>query len=339
MTKPGVANKIAVIGATGNVGRKAVEQLLNKLHFPPEQIELYASPLSEGKLVIMAGREFTVHSAEECHFKHVQICLLATDNEISARYIPQALENNVFVIDSSSLHRLDADVPLIVAPVNRELVSVDKHHLYAIANCVASPISVVLASLHRTFPLRRVNIVTYQSASGAGKGPMDELKAETINLLEIKPYQRNHFPRQIAFNVIPMIGELREDGYTSEEFKIMMEINKIVGGDFVVTASCVRVPVMIGHSMSLAIEFQKQYDLEQVKNLLANAPGISFDAESYTTPVEAVDTDNVHTGRIHRDISVPFGLHLWLCSDNLRRGAATDAVEVIEEILRQLQGK
>lgn len=336
-TKSGTARKIAVIGATGNVGRRIVEQLLNKLHIPVDEIDLYASATSEGARLIIASREFTVHKAEDCDFKEVRICLLATNKDVSARFIPQALDNNAFVIDSSSLHRLDKDVPLIVAPVNGEEININKHRLYALANCVASPISIVLAALHKSFPLKRVSIVTYQSTSGAGKAPMDELKEATAKILANEPYTPKYFPRQIAFNVIPMIGTQQEDGYTTEEFKIIHEIKKIVDADFALTAMSVRVPVLIGHSASLAIEFENEFDIKRIAKLLADTNGISFDAEHYPTPVEVVDTDTVHIGRIHRDISIAHGLHLWLCSDNLRRGAATDTVEVVEEILRQLQ--
>jgi aspartate-semialdehyde dehydrogenase len=337
--KSGKAIKIAVIGGSGNVGRKATEQLLTRLHINPKCIDLYASPDSAGKLLIIASREFIIRSTEDCNFKSVKIALFGTDAEVSSRYVPRALEAGAFVIDSSSLYRLDAKIPLVVPPVNKNMIDVHKHNLYAIANCIASPVSIVLAALHRLYPIRRISIVSFQSTSGAGKLAMDELKEETSSILSGQEYNRRFFPRQIAFNIIPMIGELLEDGYTQEEIKIITEIRKITSADFAITASCVRVPVLVGHSVSLGIEFENQFDIEKVKQLLSQTPDISFTDKDYATPIEVVDSDKVYVGRIRRDISVSNGLQLWLCSDNLRRGAATDAVEVIEEILRQLCGQ
>lgn len=328
---------IAIIGATGNVGRKIIEIFLQRNLISPHNINAFASSASAGRKIIIRENEFNVRSTEDYNFHDADLCLFATDSDISRNYIPKALANKALVIDSSSLFRLDPSVPLIVAPVNKSSVSLHKSRLYAIANCVASPISIALAPLHQAFSVKRVMISTYQSTSGAGKKAMDELYWETKNLIEDKLYERTHFPRQIAFNIIPQIDKILDDGFTYEEIKIMREIQKIVSADFAITATSVRVPVMIGHSVSLAVEFDRNFSLTEAKKLLANFPGIKLSEDHYTTPIEVVGSDDVHVGRIRRDPSVPFGLQLWLCSDNLRRGAATDAAEVAEELITQLR--
>ena len=228
-------------------------------------------------------------------------------------------------------------MPLIVAPVNKHLVLTDNTRLYAIANCVSSPIATVVAPLHCQHKVKRIIASTYQSTSGAGKDAMDELEHETMALLQGKRFNRTSFKRQIAFNIIPQVDRIMEDGFTYEEFKIMKEVQKIVGGKFSITATAVRVPVRIGHSISLSVEFDKEVSIKEVQALLANATGVKLSNDEYSTPVEVVGTDDVHVGRLRKDPSTEHGIQMWLCSDNLRRGAATDMVEVAEEIIRQLK--
>lgn len=327
---------IAIIGATGNVGRLIVESLLKRGITKPENMTLYASSASAGKQISLGGALWEIKDTDKADFSQHQICLFATDSHISKVNIPKALAKGCMVVDSSSLHRLDPAVPLIVAPINRQLVS-DATKLYAMANCVSSPISMVIAPLHRAHAIKRVIASTYQSTSGAGKGPMDELLNETKAACIGETFTREHFARQIAFNIIPQIDKFMDDGFTYEEFKIIKEIQKIVSKDIAVTATSVRVPVMVGHSVSLAIEFHDDYSLESITAILASTPGVKISSDHYTTPVEARGSDDVFVGRIRRDPSTQHGLQLWICSDNLRRGASTDVVEVTEELIKQHQ--
>lgn len=330
---------IAVIGATGNVGRNIVELLLERRIATPGDIKLYASKASAGKTLNFNGHDFLVQDADTADFSKIHLCLLATDSDVSKKYIPNAISNGALVVDSSSFYRLDIDTPLIVAPVNKHLVAIDQSRLYAMANCVSSPISIVLAPLYHRYPIKRVIATTYQSTSGAGKRSMDELYDETKCKCENTLYERKYFKRPIAFNIIPQIDRFLDDGSTYEEFKIIKEIQKIISNDLAITATAVRVPVLIGHSVALAIEFKQDFTLEDIYALLKQSPSIKISADQYTTPVEVVGSDDVYVGRIRRDHSVPYGLHLWLCSDNLRRGAATDVVEVADELIKQLRLK
>jgi aspartate-semialdehyde dehydrogenase len=326
--------KIALFGSTGNVGRRVAEQLLSKGIASSDTLLLFASPSSAGK------RHPTTHgelqNPETCPFEDLAICIFSTESDVSKTYIPKALEKGCLVVDSSSAFRMKEDVPLVVAPVNGHLIRPKTHRLYSCANCIASPISLVTAPLKERFGLKRVQATTYQSTSGAGKDPMDELRYETESLLKERPYLRSHFQRQIAFNVIPQIDKIRDDGYTNEEHKIIHELQKILDLNFPVTATSVRVPVMIGHSVSLSLQLKTPFQMEEVLQLLSFAPHVKISKEHYTTPAEVMGQDSVHVGRIRRDQTLENGLHLWLCSDNLRRGAATDAVEVCENLLKQL---
>ena len=305
--------KIALFGATGNVGRRIAEQLLEKGIASSITLDLYASPSSKGKLFMTSRGPFIIHSPEDCNFKDYGLCLFATDSDISRCYVPKALAAGCIVVDSSSAYRMDPDTPLIVVPVNGDKIDLSHHRLYSCPNCIASPLSLVLAPLQRQYGIKRVSVTTYQSTSGAGKDPMDELMVETNQLLQGKTHERRHFLRQIAFNVIPQVDKIREDGFTSEEHKIICEVQKILGSSFPVTATSVRVPVLIGHSISAEIECIHPFDLHQATALLAASPCVE----------------------ISKNPTLPHGLQLWLCSDNLRRGAATDAVEAAATLIQQ----
>lgn len=323
---------IAIIGATGNVGRKVVELILQRNIAKPTQLRLMASEKSAGKILSIAGSDFCIEATHEDLFKESDICIFNTESEVSAQFIPKAVNSGAYVIDSSSHYRLQDNIPLIIPPVNRHLVSIH-HKLYAHANCLASPIAVALSPLHQLFGIKRINAVTYQSTSGAGKKSMDECWHETKSVIEQKPYHRTQFQRQIAFNVIPQVGAIQENGFTFEEYKIIHEVRKVLGTEILMTATAVRVPVMIGHSIALNLELQRDFELQQIIELLNAAPHIQMSNNHYSTPIEVAGSDDVFVGRLRRDSSIKNGLHLWLCSDNLRRGAATDAVEIVSELL------
>lgn len=326
--------KIALFGATGNVGRSIARSLLKNCVVQPEELVLYASPSSHGKTITFEGHTFTIQSADSCTFEE-KLCLFATDSDISRTYVPQALKNGSYVIDSSSAFRMQPDVPLIVAPVNGSKIQpITK--LYSCPNCIASPISIVLAPLQKAYGIKRIAATTYQSTSGAGKAPMEELLLETESHLSKTPFTRAHFKRQIAFNVIPQIDAIQEDGYTKEEAKIIQEVKKILNEEIDVTATSVRVPVLIGHSVALSLQLRKEFLLEDIVSLLAKSPHIKLSDNHFATPAEIEGSDLVHVGRIRKDNTLPHGLHLWLCSDNLRRGASTDAVEAAEALLSKL---
>ncbi|CAL7962472.1 Aspartate-semialdehyde dehydrogenase [Alphaproteobacteria bacterium] len=326
---------IAVIGATGNVGRKVVGMLLERELAYPNNLKLYASPRSAGQTLTIDNRNFLIHNTEQTDFANIDICIFNTEGNISEKFVPKALNAGAYVIDSSSYYRLHPEVPLIVPPVNKMLIN-SRQKIYAHANCLASPIATVIGPLHKYHKIHRVNAVTYQSTSGAGKVAADECWAETCSIVQKMPYERKHFKRQIALNVIPQVGAIRDDSLTSEEYKIIYEIKKIIDQNIAITATAVRVPVLIGHSIALSIEFERTFVVQDIIRILQHAPSVQLSNNDYATPVEVVDSDDVFVGRVRRDTSVESGLHLWLCSDNLRRGAATDAVEITEALLMSI---
>lgn len=326
------SKNITIVGATGNVGRMVTELLLQRNLVEAHQLKLTASPQSAGKTISVAGSQFIIEATHEKIFAQSDICIFNTESEISSRYVPIALDAGAYVIDTSSHYRLYENIPLIIPPVNREMIRIDQK-MYALANCLASPIAVALAPLHKTFGIKRINATTYQSTSGAGKKSMDECWLETSSFIKKEPYQRSCFQRQIAFNVIPQVGIIHDDGYTSEEYKIIHELRKVLGHEIVITSTAVRVPVMIGHSIALSLELGENFELQQVIKILKNSPNVQLSSNHYSTPIEVVGSDDVFVGRMRKDHSLENGLHLWLCSDNLRRGAATDTVEVISHLL------
>lgn len=325
-------NKVAIVGATGNVGRKILELLLLRSKINPQLLRLYASSRSKGKKLNINAFEFPIEDAEKADFQDCFLALFSTDSSISKNLVPKALQAGAFVIDSSSAHRLNTQVPLVVAPVNGHLI-LKESKLYSTPNCLASPISIVLKPLHEKFAAGRVIASTYQSTSGAGKDAMDELYQNTAAHLKGEKAPSKCFARQIAFNVIPQVDKILEDGFTAEEHKIIQEVNKIVSSEIKVLATSVRVPVGIGHCISLAIEFNHPCPLEEVRDTLTASPGVIFSKDHYTTPLEAEGKDEVFVGRLRKDPTVPHGISLWLASDNLRRGAALDAVEIAEKLL------
>jgi aspartate-semialdehyde dehydrogenase len=322
----------AIIGATGNVGRKILELALERHSWEPKAIKLFASKKSRGVEFTLAGHHYIVADLADYDFADCKIAVFATESDVSKAYIDKALTAGAKVVDASSAYRLDPDVPLVVPPVNAAVLTAE-HRLAAHANCLASPISVVLKPLHDYAKATRVVVSTYQSTSGAGKAAMDELLQHTKSTYGTEDFQHKNFPRPIAFNVIPQVSDILSDGFTYEEFKIIKEVQKVVSSDIQMVATAVRVPVLIGHSISMAIEFAKPITLEGVKALLAKSPGVILSEHDYHTPLEVQGSNKVFVGRMRIDPTVPHGLLLWLVSDNLRRGAALDAVEIAEKML------
>lgn len=326
---------ITIIGATGNVGREVVAALIRKKLAAPESLRLTGSSNSVGQTLMIEDHCFVVQKTNRDAFKGSAICLFNTNADLSCEFIPMALEEGAYVVDSSSHYRLDDQAKLIIPPVNLDTISTQQK-LYAHANCLASPIATVLHPLDKKWGVRRVNAVTYQSTSGAGKGPMDELWNETKSVIEKTPFTRHYFSRPIAFNILPQVDKILEDGFTYEEFKIIREVQRVVNPAIAITATAVRVPVMIGHSIALSVELEKHYELTELISLLEDSPSVQISKNDYHTPVEVVGKDDVFVGRIRRDPTIENGLHLWLCSDNLRRGAATDAVEIVEALIKKI---
>lgn len=325
--------RIAIIGASGNVGRRLIAQLLTCDWAKSAELTLLASEKSAGKPLTINNKTFTLRALSAEALQHQQLALFCTEADVSSEWVPVALDAGAYVIDSSSHYRLEKDVPLIIPPVNIDLVS-KTQKLYAHANCLASPISTVVAPLHRAFGVKYLNVATYQSTSGAGKAAMDECFAQTKALVQEESYPPNVFKRQIAFNVIPQVGTIADDGTTSEEYKIIHEVKKVLNASFPVSAMAVRVPVIIGHSIAMTVSFERVVSVDAVKKILASSPSITLSVDEYTTPIDVVGQDNVFVGRMRLDSALPNGLQLWLCSDNLRRGAATDALEIADAVTK-----
>lgn len=322
---------IAIIGASGNVGRKVMAMLLDKNLVKPGNLGAFASPKSSGKVIKINNHEFIIQSIENIDFSKFYLCIFNTESDISAKYVPAALKAGAFVIDSSSEYRLNPEIPLIIPTVNKHEISVN-NRLYAHANCLASPIATVVAPLHKHYKIEKLNVTTYQATSGAGKRALDECLNETKAAVKNEPFEREHFKRQIAFNVIPEVGGIREDGMSYEEYKIVNEVQKVVDNNIAISATAVRVPVLVGHCIALDIMFCDQVQLEDITKVLQNAISVKVHKD-YMTPVQIVDTDDVHVGRIRYDGCTHKGIQMWLCSDNLRRGASTDCIEIAERIL------
>lgn len=323
---------IAIVGASGNVGRRVIAQLLSYPWGKSAQLTLLASPKSAGKQLNIQDHTYTVQALSESTLQNQHLVLFCTEADISSEWVPIALRAGAYVVDSSSHFRLDKDVPLIIPPVNiRQVTSTQK--LYAHANCLASPISTVISPLHTAFGVQYLNVSTYQSTSGAGKAAMDECVDQTKSVLNGSPAAPHVFKRQIAFNVIPQVGSIDDQGQTSEEYKIIHEVQKVIQADFPISAMAVRVPVVIGHSIAMTVSFERAVSIDAVKKILAAAPSVRLSADDYATPIDVVGQDNVFVGRMRLDPALPNGLQLWLCSDNLRRGAATDALEIADAII------
>jgi len=334
---------IAVVGATGNVGREIL-QILEQRKFPIDNIYLLASPRSKGKKITFKEQEIIVEDLTEFDFSKVQIGLFSPGGKVSAEYAPKAAKEGCIVIDNTSHFRMNDDVPLIVPEVNADILKDyfdDKNRSNIIANPNCSTIQMVVAlkPLHDVAIINRIVVSTYQSVSGAGKEPMDELWEQTKNIYTNKNIEKKKFTKQIAFNVIPHIGSFLKNGNTLEEQKMINETKKILDPSIRVSVTCVRVPVFISHAESINLEMDSPLSDEQAKEILNKFENISVidhrKDEGYVTPIEVAGEDKVYISRIRQDDTVDNGLNIWVVSDNLRKGAALNAVQIAEEVVHK----
>ena len=326
---------IAIVGATGNVGRKTLEVLQQK-NLNIDNLYLVASPNSAGKQLEFNGKKYSIENLETYDFSKAKITFFAAGGKISEQYAEKAAKHTT-VIDNSSYFRMDPDVPLIVPQVNAKDIQNMKKNIIANPNCSTAQLVLVLKPLHDLFRIKRVIVSTYQSVSGGGKAPMDELLQQTKMYLENKEIKSKNFTKQIAFNIIPHIDDFSEDGYTKEELKMTNETKKILDARIELSATCVRIPVLVSHSESVNIEFEQEFSLEKIKDVLNNAPGCSVidkrENGGYVTPFEATGKNETFISRIREDKSKKNCLNLWIVSDNLLRGAALNSVEIAEVII------
>ena len=327
---------IAIVGATGNVGRKLIE-VLEKKNFSVTEAFLVASSKSSGKKINFLGKEHTVEDLEKFDFSKVKIAFFAAGSAVAEKWAPIAA-NKTIVIDNSKFFRKDSDIPLIVPEVNsKELSKFKNKNIIANANCSVIPIVVALKPLHDLYNVKRIVASTYQSVSGAGKAGMDELLSQTKEILENKNVQSKNFTKQIAFNAIPHIDSFLENGSTKEEQKNHDEIKKILDKKINVTSTCVRIPVLVSHSISINIEFHKKPKIEEIKKVLSSSPGCIVVDEhkdgGYITPVEAENKFETFISRIRQDFSQENSINMWIVSDNLLKGAALNAVEIAETLI------
>ena len=326
---------IAIVGATGNVGRKTLEVLQQK-NLNIDNLYLVASPNSAGKQLEFNGKKYSIENLETYDFSKAKITFFAAGGKISEQYAEKAAKHTT-VIDNSSYFRMDPDVPLIVPQVNAKDIQNMKKNIIANPNCSTAQLVLVLKPLHDLFKIKRVIVSTYQSVSGGGKAPMDELIQQTKMYLESKEIKSKNFTKQIAFNIIPHIDEFSDDGYTKEELKMTNETKKILDTRIELTATCVRIPVLVSHSESVNIEFEKEFSLDKIKQVLNNSPGCSVidkkENGGYATPIEAAGKNETFISRIREDKTKKNSLNLWIVSDNLLRGAALNSVEIAEAII------
>jgi aspartate-semialdehyde dehydrogenase len=326
--------RVAVVGATGNVGREMLN-ILEELQFPVDKIHAIASRKSIGVEVSFGEKIVKCEDVETFDFSTVDVVLMSVSGSFSKEWSPKIGAAGPIVIDNSSAWRMDPDVPLIVPEVNPDDVSyAHKKNIIANPNCSTAQLVVALKPLHDAFSIKRVVVSTYQSVSGAGKEGMDELFDQTKNVFVLGATPPKKFPKQIAFNVIPFIGSFNEDGYTDEEAKMWNETHKMIDPAIKLTVTCVRVPVMVGHSESVNIEFNKPVDEDEAREILREAPGLIVvdkrDSAGYITPKEAQGEFPVFVSRIRKDNTVENGLNLWVVADNLRKGAALNAVQIAQ---------
>jgi aspartate-semialdehyde dehydrogenase len=326
--------KVAVVGATGNVGREMLD-ILAERRFPADEVVAIASRRSHGTDVSFGDKILKVKAIDNYDFSDVDICLMSAGGAISKEWSPKIAAQGAVVIDNSSAWRMDPDVPLIVPEVNADAVAgFTKKNIIANPNCSTAQLVVALKPLHDHAKIKRVVVSTYQSVSGAGKEGMDELFAQTKAVYQTGDIVAKKFPRRIAFNIIPHIDVFMEDGYTKEEWKMMMETKKILDPMIKLTATCVRVPVFIGHSEAVNIEFERPISADEARDILRRAPGClvidKHEDGGYVTPYEAAGEDATYISRIREDATVENGLVLWCVSDNLRKGAALNAIQIAE---------
>jgi aspartate-semialdehyde dehydrogenase len=336
-----VGYRVVVVGATGNVGREMLT-ILSEREFPIDEVAAVASSRSQGLEVELGdtGKMLKCQNIEHFDFAGWDMALFAAGSAASKEYAPKAAAAGCVVIDNSSLYRMDPDVPLIVPEVNPDAIDgYKKRMIIANPNCSTAQMVVALKPLHDAATIKRVIVSTYQSVSGAGKAGMDELFEQSRNIFVGDPAVPSKFTKQIAFNVIPHIDEFLDDGSTKEEWKMVVETKKILDPKIKVNATCVRVPVFVGHSEAINIEFENEISAKEAQDILREAPGIMLvdkrEAGGYVTPIECAGDSATYVSRVREDPTVENGLTLWCVSDNLRKGAALNAVQIAELLGRR----
>lgn len=331
--------KVAVVGATGNVGREILE-ILAERNFPAREVVALASKASVGKEVSFGDTDILkIQALDDYDFSDTDIALSSAGSSVSKEFAPKAAAAGCVVIDNTSLFRMEKDIPLVVPEVNAHaLKDFRKRNIIANPNCSTMQMVVALKPLHDIAKIKRVVVSTYQSVSGAGKAGMDELFDQTKQIYMNEHNDPKKFTKRIAFNVIPHIDVFMDDGYTKEEWKMIHETKKIMDPSIEVSATCVRVPVFVGHSESVNIEFEKPLSVDEAREILEESDGVVVYDErkdaGYCTPIECAGEDGVFISRLRADNSVKNGLAMWIVSDNLRKGAALNAVQIAEELIQ-----
>ncbi len=332
--------KVAVVGATGNVGREMLN-ILAEREFPADEVVALASRRSMGTEVSYGDKTLKVKALDQYDFSDVDICLMSAGGAVSKEHSPKIAAQGAVVIDNSSTWRMDPDVPLVVPEVNADAIAgFRKKGIIANPNCSTAQLVVALKPLHDKAKITRVVVATYQSVSGAGKDAMDELFSQTKAVFTLQEIEGDSkFPKRMAFNLIPQIDVFMEDGFTKEEWKLMMETKKILDPKIKLVATCVRVPVFIGHSEAANVEFEQPISVDEAREILRNAPGCividKHEPGGYVTPHEAAGEDATYISRIRTDPTVENGLVLWIVADNLRKGAALNAVQIAESLINR----
>ena len=331
--------KVAIVGATGNVGREMLN-ILDERSFPASEVVALASRRSQGTEVSFGDRTLKVKTLEQYDFSDTDICLMSAGGIVSKEWSPKIGRQGCVVIDNSSAWRYDQDVPLIVPEVNPDAISLfSRRNIIANPNCSTAQLLVALKPLHDAATIKRLVVATYQSVSGAGKDAMDELFQQTKAVFTAGAVEPKRFTKRIAFNVIPHIDVFMADGSTKEEWKIMAETKKMLDPKIKVTATCVRVPVFIGHSEAVNIEFERPITAEEARDILRDAPGClvidKHEDGGYVTPIDCAGEDATYISRIREDATIENGLNLWIVSDNLRKGAALNAVQIAELLVER----
>jgi aspartate-semialdehyde dehydrogenase len=334
----GQSYRVAILGATGAVGAELLE-LLESRDFPVSELKLLASPRSAGLTLDFKSRDLVIEAVGEDSFKGIDIVLASAGGSISRQWVKQIVAAGAVMIDNSSAFRMDSDVPLIVPEVNPSAAAAHQG-VIANPNCTTILMAVAVYPLHRIQPIKRIVAATYQSASGAGARAMEEVKTQAQAILDGKPPVAESFPYPLAFNLFPHNSKLNDQGYCEEELKMVNETRKIFGvPDLRVTATCVRVPVLRAHSEAINLEFDAPFNVAQARALIKQAPGVElvedWDANYFPMPMDASGKDDVLVGRIRQDISHPNGLELWLCGDQIRKGAALNAIQIAELLVEK----
>ena len=333
---------VAVVGATGAVGRSMID-ILQQRQFPVNKVHFLASKNSAGEKIDFKDQQITVKQLDTFDFSDVDIALFSAGASVSRDHAPRAVDQNCVVIDNTSYFRNEEDVPLVVPEVNPEAIHGYKETgIIANPNCSTIQMLVALSPIHKAVGIQRINVATYQSVSGAGQQGIEELSNQTVSLLNFKPLKKDVFSEQIAFNVIPQIDQFQDNGYTREEMKMVWETRKILGDNSIqVNPTCVRVPVFYGHAEAVHIETKEKITAQEATELLQQTEGVEVldnpDQLAYPSPaVNAAGNDPVFVGRIREDISHDHGLCLWVVSDNIRKGAALNSVQIAEKLIKIL---